>query len=651
MSLELQKNYKPMILVLLLIFAVAMTFDIRTTQMKFGFELNEFDPFFNLRATDFIVKNGYVEYRDWVDQYTWYPDGRDVASTSQAGLHLTASQTYKVFGSGLSLYDFVIIFPVVFGSLTCVVMFFFIRPMWGDKVAITASILLGLSIPILLRGGLGWFKSEPLGLFYGLLALALFLYGIKAKSIFDGVGLMILGGLTMAFALASWGGTMVFLIPIALFILLVPFMKNIKKGITIRTAIFAVMTLTILLGFFERPGVGFTLGFGGLLMILPVVILAASRVIAKGNTKKAGILLVAVLISGVILAVAFDLSTGLSSRYTSMLFPFMSTTDDPLVQSVAEHKPAQLQNIISHHKYLLFFAMMGGLAIYKARRTPYAIFGIITIGTMFYLGLSSVRMEVFISIALIMLSSLGIVWLINFIQMRKDIKKQYKPLLVFLMAGMVIFMMYSEGKAVMNYPMIILSGGTPYMNDEWIDALAWLQSETPEGSVVMAWWDYGYWITTVSERITLIDNATLNSTSIQKVATIFLDEPDVAIERLQDNNIDYVLAYIGGQQMSPEHFLLGGVGEPAKVGWIAKIGNRNSTDYVSNNGLLLKEDFHASFLGQMFPFELAGQGNFEMFGNQTMNVYFKQQNLPLVYDSNFTASDGRFMQIVIYKVP
>ena len=40
---------------------------IRSQGAEFGNELNEFDPFFNFRATEFIVENGYAEYFDWHD--------------------------------------------------------------------------------------------------------------------------------------------------------------------------------------------------------------------------------------------------------------------------------------------------------------------------------------------------------------------------------------------------------------------------------------------------------------------------------------------------------------------------------------------------------------------------------------------------------
>ncbi len=100
---------------------------IRSQPADYGFELNEFDPFFNYRATQFIVENGIIEYFNWHDDMSWYPEGRDVSSNSQVILHITAASLYPIFGGNSSLYDFTIIFPVVFGSLTAIILFAFVR--------------------------------------------------------------------------------------------------------------------------------------------------------------------------------------------------------------------------------------------------------------------------------------------------------------------------------------------------------------------------------------------------------------------------------------------------------------------------------------------------------------------------------------------
>ena len=114
-----------------LILAFSTSFLIRSQNAEFGFELNEFDPFFNFRATEYIVENGLSEYFEWHDTKSWYlPDdiditpssspagtpgisGRNISETSQSMLHITAALTYQIFGGNSSLYDFTIIFPAI----------------------------------------------------------------------------------------------------------------------------------------------------------------------------------------------------------------------------------------------------------------------------------------------------------------------------------------------------------------------------------------------------------------------------------------------------------------------------------------------------------------------------------------------------------
>jgi dolichyl-diphosphooligosaccharide--protein glycosyltransferase len=56
----------------------------------------------------------------------------------------------------------------------------------------------------------------------------------------------------------------------------------------------------------------------------------------------------------------------------------------------------------------------------------------------------------------------------------------------------------------------------------------WLNVKTPEDSVVVAWWDYGYWISTLGERKTTSDNSTLLDWQIKKTASMFFSTPENA---------------------------------------------------------------------------------------------------------------------------
>ena len=113
-----------------------------------------------------MVDNGIDTYFQWHDDLSWHPTGRNVSHNSQVVLHLTAAITYWLFGGETDLYDFTILFPAVFGSLSAIVIFALVRVIGGTTAGLFAALFFSTSLAILVRGPLGWFKSEPLGLFF-----------------------------------------------------------------------------------------------------------------------------------------------------------------------------------------------------------------------------------------------------------------------------------------------------------------------------------------------------------------------------------------------------------------------------------------------------------------------------------------------------
>ena len=127
---------KHLLIIGILAISFSISFLIRFQPAEFGYELNEFDPYFNFRATEFIVENGLQAYFDWNDDMSWHPNGRDVSASSQVMLHITAASLYQIFGGSTSLYDFTIIFPVVIGSLTTIVIFALVRVIGGTTAGL-----------------------------------------------------------------------------------------------------------------------------------------------------------------------------------------------------------------------------------------------------------------------------------------------------------------------------------------------------------------------------------------------------------------------------------------------------------------------------------------------------------------------------------
>src|SRR5689334_6554746 len=113
-----------MVLVIVFVIAILM----RIFPAKYGFYLNEFDPYYDYKAANFIVTSfdqswnagqggipGLLHYFSWTDYTTWFPEGRSVASTSQDGLQFAGAISYiffrNVFGLSLSLYNYLVLFP------------------------------------------------------------------------------------------------------------------------------------------------------------------------------------------------------------------------------------------------------------------------------------------------------------------------------------------------------------------------------------------------------------------------------------------------------------------------------------------------------------------------------------------------------------
>jgi dolichyl-diphosphooligosaccharide--protein glycosyltransferase len=143
-----------------------------------------------------------------------------------------------------------------------------VRVIGGTTAGLFAALMYSISLPILTRGSLGWFKSEPLGLFYGLLAAYLFLSGIKSSSHKIAAAKMIGSGIFLGFAFSAWGGTDFFVLPIGLFILSLPFTRKDTGFLRWAVPLF-VLGLAISLAPFERPGIGFFGKASGLMIIGP----------------------------------------------------------------------------------------------------------------------------------------------------------------------------------------------------------------------------------------------------------------------------------------------------------------------------------------------------------------------------------------------
>ena len=632
-NFDLKLNHLLIIGILALSFSVS--FLLRSQAADFGFELNEFDPFFNYRATQYMVDNGIDAYFQWDDALSWYPTGRDVSSNSQVVLHLTAATTYWIFGGGSDLYDFTILFPVIFGSLSAIVLFALVRVIGGTTAGLFSALLFSVSLPILIRGPIGWFKSEPLGLFLSLLAIYLLLSGISSQNKKIVFGKIIAAGIFTAFSISAWGGNQFFIIPIGLFFIALPFLRNDHKFIIWAIPLYTITTVLISLGF-ERVSSNFIFGLGGLSLIVSTLFLIACIFIqnksSKNKTRNGLLFLVALLIitpSIMILDSDSQFLPSASFRYLNALNPFL-TTSIPLVDSVAEHATTTIAQSFSFHSVLMIFSGIGIWLIIKnvqnknssfIKNDMLAFSLIIGIAGV-YVGSTFVRLEVFTSIAVIILASLGLTALTKeFFKNKSDNKKSIGkliklPFVTGIIILLIIPLVYPVGAdlfTISKTPPTILNGGTafPVSTTDWLDSMEWLKNNTPKDAVVAAWWDYGYWIQTMGERATLADNSTISTAKIENIARMLLSNPDEAWHSLQELHADYILVFVAGEKLkidSPQPFyVLRGGGDESKKQWFMRIAGYDTSKFVHSDGISGTDYFwNETLLGKMFPFSPLG---------------------------------------------
>ena len=540
--------------------SVSISMMIRSTPASYGLELFEFDPFFNYRATEYILENGTDAYFNWIDEKSWHPFGRDVSETSQVTLHLTAASLYPVFNFGASLYDFTILLPAVVGSLTAIIIFAFVRVLGGTTAGLLAALIFSISLPIFTRGLIGWFKSEPLGLFFAFLAMYLFVSGIKFNKGKISLIKLIAAGFFLSLGLSAWGGILFFVIPIALFYFSLPFFKNKDNFIMWAAPAFSISLILFSL-IFERTS-AFIIGYAGLAILLPTIFVIISGIVIKFSNDRTKIRnCIIVLISFILSGIGIS-SSGLvglpSFRYLNAVNPFL-TNQDSLTDSVAEHLTTNITLSFTFLSVFLIFAVIGIWFLFSKKtinlKTDMRIFAIFTSIIAIYVSSAFVRLELFASVGIIILGSIGLSILTQkiFQQDKQNITKIIFPAVIIIL--FIIPVTMPENNTWLSWADFtpsILNGGTSFSNlasDDWKDATLWLKENTPQDSIIASWWDYGYWITTLSERTTLADNATLIDWQIQKMAYALITTPDNSWNILNSHYTKDISAYLGDENV------------------------------------------------------------------------------------------------------
>ena len=630
-------------LILLILVAVfVMALILRVFPAKYGFYLNEFDPYFDYRAAEFIVdrfqSNGLVgvgEYFRWIDFGSWYPEGRDVARTSQTGLQFTAAFLFIIataLGSSIQLYDLVVLFPVFAGGLLVIVIFLLARKIGGNTAGLLAALAVSVAPPLIQRGALGWFKSEPLALLLTLAASYIFLTMFDSKIDMRGTIMRgLFAGSLLGFANTTWGGAQFFVIVFGLLFIVSPFLNVDLKKVVYGGAILVAAEL-LMSSIFPRPGPSFIFSFGGLALIGSIVFAYIGYRVKMYSTSerdfyKTMVKVIFMLGLLVMVVLSFDVVPGLSGRYNTAINPFL-ISGNALVESVAEHKSPTGANFFAANGTLIFLGVLGAI-ISLRKRTIGIAFALVLALSGVYVASSFARLMVFSTLGIALLAGIGFAELLRYVlgsgelhSLKKKvgsggIRNQMKVVFVILMSILIIipasaFWIPSvSGSSPSDSPVSIANSALGYRFEvpDWLETLSWIRENTPEDAVIAAWWDYGYWITVMGNRTSLADNATLNQTRIETIGRMFMSDEREAFQILQGLDADYIVVFVSTIEFRPQNvggvstYQLGGGGDESKMIWFIRIPGLPVEQYLREDLQTPTEFFWAnSFLGKLMPF-------------------------------------------------
>jgi len=379
----------------------------------FGMVIHEFDPWFNYRATEYLAEHGASKFFKWYDYQSWYPLGRPIGTTIYPGMQFASIwiwEALKLFPEGetkyrtpkqyldmvpkwlqayfpnkmkglsfgpMSLNDVCCMVPGWFGSVATFLTYLFTAEISESSTAgVIAACIMSIIPAHMMRSSTGEFDNEAVAVSAFCLTLWLWCRCIRTRSSWPWA---IPAGIAYAAAASTWGGYIFINNLITIHCLVFVFLGKFSETYRAFTVFYIVGTfLTI-----QVPVIGYTplrsveqmpsvLGFGCYQVMAVCDAIKARKKMSAWQFCffRVGVFAAAATAAG---GVAFILSQmgvfmPLGSRIRG-LFLVAVKTGNPLVDSVAEHQPADPQSYAMFLGGAEYIAIIG-LAFIWHQGTP-----------------------------------------------------------------------------------------------------------------------------------------------------------------------------------------------------------------------------------------------------------------------------------------
>ncbi|MEM0347331.1 MAG: STT3 domain-containing protein [Zestosphaera sp.] len=515
----------------------------------YGPMLNELDPYSEYWTAEKLLEKG-LAYFFSLNEHNeethifWYPWGRDFVRSSLPLTPMFSVITYyvaRLFSPGLSLYEWMVYVPVVFFILSLIGIYLTTRELWGDIPAAVSSLVAAIIFNSRQLAGFTVKYSAGLGFIF--LATYFHVRTWKRRSYVDAL----LCGIFMSLTAAGWAGFNLLLAAIFLQLVLQPLITKVAKEDLILWGFETLpLALTIAILPFYGPlylvlsvGILIPLGFAVIGIALLLEHVATQKVVKLKYpllTKWRFIYLLLIVLIGV--GGLVGLTTGfLHLKGKSLAAMGLGEMTHVLVGTVQEYASASPQNFIwsSGAPFIISLLMLAYFA-YRAfvKKSVLDLF----VGLMVLLATYATANVSYFFPYLNCIVSISqgsfIALLVPYLSRKKDL------MLALLSASLMVAYLFAtlfQGVTVWvpayksQTPMILDSGlGFGRNVPAWLDTLEWIKNNTPKDSVIISWWDYGYWLSVLGERATVADGATLNTTQIELLAKALTGTEEEAFE-------------------------------------------------------------------------------------------------------------------------
>ncbi|KAK0389574.1 hypothetical protein NLU13_3149 [Sarocladium strictum] len=564
--------------------------------IRFESIIHEFDPWFNFRATKYLVANGFYKFWDWFDDRTWHPLGRVTGGTLYPGLMVTSGVIYhalKAVAIPVDIRNICVLLAPAFSGLTAFASYLLTNEMTTSPSAgLLAAAFMGIAPGYISRSVAGSYDNEAIAIFLLVFTFYLWIKALKLGSMLWGA----LCALFYGYMVASWGGYafITCLLPLHAFVLICMGRYSTRLYVSYTTW-YALGTI----GSMQIPFVGFlpvktsehmpALGIFGFIQLIGFIQYVRSAITGKQFQTFLVTILVAafgISLAGLVGLTSMGYIAPWGGRFYSLWDTSYAKIHIPIIASVSEHQPTAWPAFFFDLNFLIWLFPAGVFLCFQELRDEhvfvvvYALFGSYFAGVMVRLMLT---LTPIVCVAAAMAASQI---LDNFLFAKtpettesgeeateKPAKKSSNssglrsaslPFIgiykisskVAIVAAMVVYLVMFVTHCTWvtsnaySSPSVVLASrmpdGSQHIIDDYREAYQWLRQNTKEDAKIMSWWDYGYQIGGMADRPTLVDNNTWNNTHIATVGKAMSSSEEVSYPIMRQHEVDYVLVVFGG---------------------------------------------------------------------------------------------------------